>query len=653
MLFLSPSTPVSIATLLPQMTDLEYLTRRSNPPYTMAQASSYDRASNPGPHQNWFANGDAGQFVRHEVNDGRKEDVMADLKGPGAVVRMWSANPQGTIRLYFDDEKVPRIVAPMDDFLTGRVAPFLDPFGYDASSGHDLYFPFPYTKHLKITAEGTRGLYYHVGFRTYPAGTAVTTYSADQAAACSGDIKTASDKFGAGVPDNAAVASDDQGKVEMVPAGGSVSISSTSGSGEIFSLQFKLIRYDSKLDWDDPANPHNLMRHLILKGFFDGEQTINVPVSDFFCATPDPTNLKTLAFVDAANGRLTCYFPMPYRKTATITISNENPTEVGCDLQVGTRARKWDRNSYLFHAQWSGDGGPSQPPKDMNLLTTSGEGRWVGCNLTVGNPTDAWWGEGDEKAYVDGESFPSTWGTGTEDFFGYAWGSSKPYQRQYHAQPYVQGPGSFGYSQECRFQIFDNIPYTKSLRFDLEKWHWANVVMNYVYTAYWYQKPGGTGPKPIDPSFLTLAEIKPPPPVKGAIEGENLKVLQMTGGHEENQGGFFGLSNGYQLWWQDAAVGDKLVLQVPVATAGRYKVLARMCHAEDYGIHTLTLNGAPAGKFDFYHDGVEWDMQDLGEFDLPAGNVNLEVDCQGHNAKALPRNMFGLDYLRLQPVTGR
>jgi hypothetical protein len=341
---------------------------------------------------------------------------------------------------------------------------------------------------------------------------------------------------------------------------------------------------------------------------------------------------------------------MPYRKTAKITLLNTNPVPVTCSLSASTVKRPFGDDSYLFHAQWSGDGGHSQPPKDMNLLTTTGEGRWVGCNLTVGNNTDAWWGEGDEKAYVDGESFPSTWGTGTEDFFGYAWGSTQPYQRQYHAQPYVQGPGNFGYAHECRFQIFDNIPYTKSLRFDLEKWHWADVIMNYVYTAYWYQKPGGTGPKPIDTDLLTLAQLKPPPPVKGAIEGENLKIVKTSGGQTEIQGGFFGLSNEAQFWWHDGAIGDKLVLEVPVAKAGKYKVLARMCYAADYGIQTLTLNGMAAGKIDFYHDGVEWRIQDLGEFDLPAGTVNFEVDVAGHNPLAIPRHMFGLDYLLLQPA---
>ena len=42
-------------------------------------------------------------------------------------------------------------------------------------------------------------------------------------------------------------------------------------------------------------------------------------------------------------------------------------------------------------------------------------------------PTWVGGGEGDEKVYVDGETFPSHFGTGTEDYYGYAWGRYEPW----------------------------------------------------------------------------------------------------------------------------------------------------------------------------------------------------------------------------------
>src|ERR1700722_4414239 len=83
---------VTVKSLLPQMTDLTFITHRPVPAFKAAQASSYDRRSDPGPNSDPFANGDAGQFVRIEDTPTGKEYVMADLKGPGAVVRVWSAN---------------------------------------------------------------------------------------------------------------------------------------------------------------------------------------------------------------------------------------------------------------------------------------------------------------------------------------------------------------------------------------------------------------------------------------------------------------------------------------------------------------------------------------------------------------------------------
>ena len=147
---------VNVKSLLPEMTDLARLAHRASPTYTMAQASSYDRNSKAPGDEAWFANADYGQYDRTEQHGDRTEYVMADLKGPGAVVRIWSANPSGTIRFYFDGEATPRFSAKMADLLTGKFEGLGDPFAYMASRGTDLYFPFPYAKSLVITSDANR-----------------------------------------------------------------------------------------------------------------------------------------------------------------------------------------------------------------------------------------------------------------------------------------------------------------------------------------------------------------------------------------------------------------------------------------------------------------------------------------------------------------
>ena len=180
-------------------------------------------------------------------------------------------------------------------------------------------------------------------------------------------------------------------------------------------------------------------------------------------------------------------------------------------------------------------------------------GRFVGLLLNVYNPTPAWWGEGDEKIYVDGESFPSTFGTGTEDYFGYAWGDNHLYSNPFHAQTRCDGPGSKGNTSNIRYQLLDSVPFQKSLGFDIEVWHWEPVKIQYATVAYFYAGPGAK----VEPGVPDLSgrKVHPRPPVKreaGALEAEDLKVRAKTAGDVPGQDMTpFGdaWSGARQLWW--------------------------------------------------------------------------------------------------------
>ena len=113
--------------------------------------------------------------------------VLAEMDGPGAVVRIWSANPgdAGKVRIYLDEAKDPVIEAPLADLLGGKwkttidgkeTTPFPDPIACERSRGFNLYFPIAYAKHCKITIDKP-DIYYHVDYRTYPKGTEVETFS--------------------------------------------------------------------------------------------------------------------------------------------------------------------------------------------------------------------------------------------------------------------------------------------------------------------------------------------------------------------------------------------------------------------------------------------------------------------------------------------
>ena len=113
---------------------------------------------------------------------------------------------------------------------------------------------------------------------------------------------------------------------------------------------------------------------------------------------------------------------------------------------------------------------------DLELDAVKGKGVLVGTMVFVDNPSTykacPWWGEGDEKIWVDGEAFPSVFGTGSEDYFNYAWSRPEPFSWPFCAQPSGVGNLSVGKSANFRWRALDAVPFARSLRFDMEMWHW-------------------------------------------------------------------------------------------------------------------------------------------------------------------------------------
>ena len=101
-------------------------------------------------------------------------------------------------------------------------------------------------------------------------------------------------------------------------------------------------------------------------------------------------------------------------------------------------------------------------------------------------------GAEDEKVYVDWETFPSTIGTGTEDYYGYAWSRPEVFtDHPFIAQPYGAGAQKPGYVCNRRYRALDAIPFRESLIFDMELFHWADTRIDYAPVSFWYLKPGG------------------------------------------------------------------------------------------------------------------------------------------------------------------
>ena len=212
---------------------------------------------------------------------------------------------------------------------------------------------------------------------------------------------------------------------------------------------------------------------------------------------------------------------MPFQREAEFTLTNLTDLPAEYEIVLLTMPWDWGNDSLYFHAGFrSRDAIPTRPASDFTLLSAAGPGRYVGTELNVRNHLEHfWWGEGDEKIYVDRESFPSIFGTGTEDYFGYAW--CVQYFRFAHAYHGVPGPAKvllfipqsmlyfpwpwvavsrlrpgFDTTSQYRWHILDDIPFQQSLQFDLEVLHHRKTVVDMAAVTYWYSAPGATDDLP-------------------------------------------------------------------------------------------------------------------------------------------------------------
>jgi hypothetical protein len=497
---------ISVLTLLGEMADLGHLARLPRARFSAGQAASTDRRSrSPDDGDAWFANDDfvtdtQANLVRVESRpDGSKRYVLLDVRGPGAVLRLWTATPVGTLRVYVDDQEQPVLEAPMAALLSGEVPPFVAPLAHVTARGHNLYFPIPYRTRCVVTTDSivspdpftgkpTAKLYYQIGYRSYAADQAanVRPFSAGELARGAHALyRTATQLRGEAAPAPSGPATTaDVAAMNVEPGQPSITaVTAPPGGGRI--TQLRLATSERAPD---------KLRATMLTMTFDGEQTVRVPLVDFFGTGPGIAAYKSLPMTIGEDGALTCRFPMPFRERAEIRVSRQTAGAVDIRGDVRFEAAPFSDDSLLFHAGWR----PRQvvrtrPFRDWHVATLEGRGHLVGTLLNVENGAGtAWWGEGDEKLYVDGEAFPSIFGTGTEDYFGYAWSSGEVFAHPYHAQTRAPANGFGGAFSMNRFHVSDPIPFQRSLRFDFEIWHWTDTAIAIDATLYWYARPGGS-----------------------------------------------------------------------------------------------------------------------------------------------------------------
>lgn len=650
---------LSYVDLVHRLTDLEYLATLPAPGEQCAQWSSYDRRSRydalKDQYVNWDANGDGNGIIRKEGD----VSVLAEMEGPGCIWRIWSATPgDGHVRIYLDGAAEPAVDLPFKGYFDRKNAPFTRPaLVHTVARGWNNYTPIPYQKSCKIVADAGWGQYFHFTYGTFPKGTRVPTFtrqlSTDDQAALdrANDILSRCEANGtAGSAGPSGV-----GRSTQVGGGKTVTLAKLKGPAAVTRLRIRI---------DLPAAPadRDALRELALQIKWDGEETPSVwaPLGDFFGTAPGANPYRSYPLGLGGDGWWYCNWYMPFAKSAEVQLVNDGKTKRHADFEIVREPLSLPARAMArFHAKWHRDVFlPKEPERaiDWPVVKTEGQGRFVGMMLHIWNPRGGWWGEGDEKFFVDGEKFPSTFGTGSEDYFGYAWSSPDPFQHAYHNQTHNDG-NSRGHISVNRWHIPDEVPFQQRFEGSIEKYYPNQRPTLYAAVAYWYLAPGGNDPYRPVPLSQRIGYYVPVEPtrIKGVLEGENLKVISKTAGNPQEQDltGFGGQwSNDAHLWWTDAKPGDKLQLAVPVKQEGNYRFELQLTKAPDYGIVQLYLDGQKlGGPIDLYNPSVKpTGVMSFGEVHLASGQHPLTVEILGANDKAVKNYMFGLDYVKLEPL---
>jgi hypothetical protein len=271
-------------------------------------------------------------------------------------------------------------------------------------------------------------------------------------------------------------------------------------------------------------------RQLILRAYWDGEDSpsIEVPLGDFFCAGwGRHTQVSSVPVAVNPSGGFNCYWEMPFRQSAKLTIENLAP-EVRWPFfyQISYALTEVENDRAYLHAQWRRSD-PVRAGEVHTLLDgVRGQGHYVGTYLAWESHHAGWWGEGEIKFYLDGDDeFPTICGTGTEDYFGGAWaftvgGRYAEYSTPYLGMPQVLEPDGHMASQPrfglYRWHVQDPIRFRDDLRVTIQalgfKQELAGQAQRYLQlrddiasTAFWYQ----TEPHVPFPAAPALDELDP------------------------------------------------------------------------------------------------------------------------------------------------
>jgi hypothetical protein len=674
--------PVTTGTLLQEMIDLQRLVETPDPAYHTVQFSSYDRRSQLPGGPGWFANSDGfggeptpnvQQVLMPPDDDGVGEYLICDVQGPGAIVRTWTAAHNGEYRVYLDGQDEPLYAGPAEAFLfcpyealRQRAGVVINqalqhPFRQNMAG----YCPIPFAQACRIVWRGKlRELhFYQIQVRRYAAGTAVTTFSPEDLETFRADLERVQQILNN--PANAYPHRSDENTVPLaaqLEPGATVELATLAGPAAVKRLTLQARAQDR-----DAA-----LRQTVLRIYCDQHEIPQVaaPLGDFFGAAPGVNPYDSLPFTVRPDGSMTCRYVMPFAQSLRLVLENQGAQPVAISGSVLPTDYDWqDGRSLHFRARWRVDHelvGDPAAIQDMPYLVAGGRGRFVGATLLLLNPTPVatpwggWWGEGDEKIFVDDDTRPSTFGTGSEDYFNYAWSSPDIFVHAYCGQPRNDGPGNRGFVTNYRWQILDDLPFEHRFAFYMElRPHRRTPGMSYARIAYHYAAPGTVD----DHVQITAADVRPQtlpanwqPVAEYALQGaqfhEAETVARSSGPLGRARDALW--TGGELLTWEPAAPAETLDLQIVVPEDGEFTLHLLLALRPDAGRVRCTLDGTPLA----FGGAAEQDLHvphrvlarqfDSAPRQLSKGPHVLTLEFLGAPA-SVTTPVIGVDYVAVKP----
>jgi hypothetical protein len=418
-----------------------------------------------------------------EITEGKDgiRATLAEFNGPGVVTWVWSANPIGTLNLYVDNQDHPVLTMPFAEFLGGRFLPVQGPFSSETALGHNLNFPIVHAKHCKLVVTAPRRsdlseLYYQVAWQSLPTGVEIHPFDVAAIKQQSGLLKALGRRLRV-ISKSCEPASVDATTFKRIEysiqPGQSLELFRAKGPQAIAAIRFI---GKSKSD----------LNGLWIKGVWDGEVCVQSPLHVLAGVSSDMEDTESFpATVDGS--QLVLRWFMPFATEGQVLCTNT--TDRICKLTIDVWTHPIDASLYplRFHANFLTY--KRLQAGVCNILTladVSGPGRFAGCTLGVDSRSDKWWGEGDNIIWLDDTNSPALHGTGTEDYFGFAWCSKGIFNHPFRGQTMVASTPYHAIANMHRYHILDTLPFQKWGRFQFQAWGNGTGEMDWSTSVIWY-----------------------------------------------------------------------------------------------------------------------------------------------------------------------